>query len=269
MEQTDQRNQRNEHPKTTPDPQRDAAEHSRRWLLISSARHLWRDFRSQQKNLPGGVRKRFWTRMGIGLVFAVAVCAGVTYLGKWLDPRGLTQWDRTTLQWIVEEMPLFTFYNATIFESLGNIAVTVPVLFLTMIIAVHRGDSLIVPGYFLGYALERPLIYFGWWIWDRARPEMVAGGIASPPFHSYPSGHATISIFVYGFLAWLWWRATQSWTERILVLLLLVLLLFLVGWARMRLGTHWPSDIIAGFIIGGTWLGGVIWATKAGDRPGR
>mgnify|MGYP005846548483 CR=1 FL=1 len=39
-----------------------------------------------------------------------------------------------------------------------------------------------------------------------------------------------------------------------------------VGWARLRMETHWPSDIVAGFFIGGIWLGGVIWAIKAGDQ---
>jgi undecaprenyl-diphosphatase len=235
-------------------------------LITSSAQTLWHRFRSIQSSLPASVRRRFWIRLGIGFIFAVAVCAGVTWLGKWLDPKGMTAWDRTSLRWIVEELPLFSFYNATIFESFGNIALTVPILVFTMIIAIRRKDALVVPGFFLGYALLRPLIYAGWWVWDRARPELVAGGIAAPPFHSYPSGHATISIFVYGFLTWLWWRATGSRPEKALMILLLGVLLFLVGWARLRLGTHWPSDIVAGFFIGGVWLGGVVWAIKAGDH---
>ncbi len=241
------------------------ASNGKHWLIVSIAKQLWRSFRTGQTALPGTVRRRFWIRMGIGLILAVGVCAGITYLGRWLDPKGMMAWDRDSLRWLLNQLPLFTFYNATIFESFGNIAMTVPILFLTMLVAIRRGHPLTAIAFFVGYIVMRPLIYVGWWIWDRARPEMVAGGVAAPPFHSYPSGHATISIFVYGFLAWLWWRGTNSRTERVLVLVLLALLLFLIGWARLRLGTHWPSDILSGFIIGGTWLMGVIWAVKAGD----
>jgi len=243
----------------------DTGSKEKKWLIASSAGDLWRRFRTERLSLPVALRRRFWVRMFIGFVFAVAVCCGVTLLGKWLDSKGMTAWDRTSLRWIVEEMPLFSFYNATIFESFGNIALTVPLLALTMIIAIRRQAPLIAIGFFMGYVILRPLIYTGWWIWDRARPELVAGGIASPPFHSYPSGHATISIFVYGFMTWLWWRATGSRLEKALTVFILGVLLLLVGWARLRLGTHWPSDIVAGFLIGGTWLGGVIWAIKAGD----
>ena len=177
-------------------------EHS--WILVRSIRKLWRRFRSEQQALPEEVRHRFWFRMGIGMLLTVAVTAGITYLGKWAAPRGLDGWDERTLRWLVEERPIFTYYDATIFESPGNLAMTVPLLLIVMIIAVRRGSSLIAMGYLWGYVLMRPMIYLGWWIWNRSRPDFVAAGAASPPLHSYPSGHAVISMFMYGFLVWLW-----------------------------------------------------------------
>ncbi len=239
--------------------------HGTNWLSFSATVALWRTFKENYTSLASGARSRFWLRLGAGFLLAMAICAAVTLVGKWLGHHGLTEWDQRVLSWIVEEMPLFTFYNATIFESFGNMALTIPILVLTFTIASHRGAPLTAIAIILGYILLRPLIYFGWWIWDRARPEMVAEGIASPPFHSYPSGHATISIFMYGFLAWLWWRATRSRSERTIILALLAVLLFLVGWARLRLGTHWPSDIIAGFVIGGSWVGSVIWSINGSE----
>ncbi|MFP4347412.1 MAG: phosphatase PAP2 family protein [Thermodesulfobacteriota bacterium] len=240
-------------------------EHS--WILVRSVRELWHGFRAEQRALPEDVRHRFWLRMGIGLLLTVAVTVGITYLGEWAAPRGLDGWDERTLRWLVEEKLIFTYYDATIFESPGNLAMTVPLLLIVMIIAVRRGASLIAMSYFVGYLVTRPIIYLGWWIWNRSRPDFVAAGAASPPLHSYPSGHAVISMFMYGFLVWLWWRVSDSALERAFALFLGALFIAVIGWARLRLGTHWPSDIIAGFVIGAVWLAGVIWAVRAGEKP--
>lgn len=239
-------------------------EHS--WILVRAVRDLWHRFRTQHDALADEVRHRFWIRMGIGLLIAFSATTGITLLGEWAAPKGLNGWDERTLRWLVEEMPIFTYYDATIFESPGNLAMTVPLLVIVMIIAVRRGSSLIALGYFWGYVVTRPIIYLGWGIWNRSRPDFVAAGAASPPLHSYPSGHAVISMFMYGFLVWLWWRVSDSALERAVALFIGALFIAVIGWARLRLGTHWPSDVSAGFVIGGVWLAGVIWAVRAGEK---
>src|SRR3712207_6934939 len=52
--------------------------------------------------------------------------------------------------------------------------------------------------------------------WDRARPDLVAGGAAALSTHSYPSGHTLLICTTYGLLAWLWIRSTRVWAERAL-----------------------------------------------------
>ena len=63
---------------------------------------------------------------------------------------------------------------------------------------------------------------------------------------------------MYGILAFLWIRASRSWLERATAVVLLLALVSVTGIARVRLGTHWPSDIIAGFVIGVAWLAVVL-----------
>jgi undecaprenyl-diphosphatase len=97
---------------------------------------------------------------------------------------------------------------------------------------------------------------------------MIAGGIAAPPLHSFPSGHVALMLSVYGLLAWLWIRASRSPAERTLVVILLAVLLLTVGWARVRLGAHWPSDVLAGYVIGLAWLSTVITSLRRRETYG-
>lgn len=55
----------------------------------------------------------------------------------------------------------------------------------------------------------------------------------------------------------------QAWDR---ALLLLTALSAAVGYARLRMGTHWPSDIIAGTLIGVAWLATVAAALDRAEK---
>jgi membrane-associated phospholipid phosphatase len=70
---------------------------------------------------------------------------------------------------------------------------------------------------------------------------------------SYPSGHAGAALIAYTsllVLAWPW----RVW--RPLVAAGVVLIVGGVGFARVYLGVHWPSDVAAGYLLAGIWLCG-------------
>lgn len=69
---------------------------------------------------------------------------------------------------------------------------------------------------------------------------------------SFPSGHATISVALYGFLAYLLYVLFP--TKRPFVVAGAVLLIALIGFSRLYLGVHFPTDVIAGYILGSIWL---------------
>ena len=94
-----------------------------------------------------------------------------------------------------------------------------------------------------GYALKE--------IIRRARPDGLIPALAQPGF-SFPSGHATASMVLYGFLAFLLCREYPH--RRKLVVLITLITILIIGFSRLYLGVHFPSDVIGGYALGGLWL---------------
>jgi|ERR1035437_978742 undecaprenyl-diphosphatase len=69
---------------------------------------------------------------------------------------------------------------------------------------------------------------------------------------SFPSGHATASMAFYGFTAYILCRLYPLCAKAILSVATIVVLL--IGFSRLYLGLHFPTDVIAGYVVGGVWV---------------
>lgn len=87
---------------------------------------------------------------------------------------------------------------------------------------------------------------------DRHRPPL-SQMIGRYPGGSFPSGHTTQSLVVYGLIALLLIRTHPNW-PRIPVLLSTALLVLLIGVSRLYLGAHWLTDVAGGLLLGTFWL---------------
>ncbi|MBI2045862.1 MAG: phosphatase PAP2 family protein [Parcubacteria group bacterium] len=85
----------------------------------------------------------------------------------------------------------------------------------------------------------------------RPRPEMAE--VIENSF-SFPSGHATIAVALYGFLAYILFRMCRTRKEKIVVSVAAVFIVLLIGFSRLYLGVHYVSDVIAGYLVGALWL---------------
>ena len=71
---------------------------------------------------------------------------------------------------------------------------------------------------------------------------------------SFPSGHAIMAVTFYGLLIYILQHSIAiDWLNWLLTILVIVLI-FLIGFSRVYLRVHYASDVAAGFIIGLLWL---------------
>jgi membrane-associated phospholipid phosphatase len=96
-----------------------------------------------------------------------------------------------------------------------------------------------------------------------ARPP-VARLDAAPPTSSFPSGHTAAAVALYGGIAvmvlWVYGRSTAT---RIVAGVLWCVPVY-VALSRLYRGMHYPTDVLAGALLGGLWL---LLVTKTLLRP--
>ncbi|MDQ3441696.1 MAG: phosphatase PAP2 family protein [Planctomycetota bacterium] len=237
-------------------------------LVVRALRDLWRTLRDDCR----AIRRRAWWRWGMTLFVGFVVCCAVSYGGTKFAharvDRGLAAWDERMIMKLADEGPI-SFPNAILLESPGNLAYLIPLTITASVIAIRRHAPLAAITIQVAYWLQRPIVIIGWQTWDRTRPKLIGDGIAAPGLHSFPSGHAALCVAVYGFLAYLWIRSSRSFVEKVMAVVLVAVLATLVSLARVRLGSHWPSDILAGAALGMMWVGVVIVAYRNAMRSAR
>ncbi|MED0958862.1 phosphatase PAP2 family protein [Bacillus paramycoides] len=72
--------------------------------------------------------------------------------------------------------------------------------------------------------------------------------------YSFPSGHAMLSIMTFGFLAYIIAANLKSVAGKCGITILLGILIILIGLSRVILNVHYPTDILAGYCVGGILL---------------
>ena len=89
-------------------------------------------------------------------------------------------------------------------------------------------------------------------VFERVRPEHVHG-IAQADGFSFPSGHTSGSMAAYAMLAYLATRLLpRHW--HLPVVMMAGAVIFTAGWSRVVLQVHYASDVLAGWLLAGTWV---------------
>jgi undecaprenyl-diphosphatase len=84
--------------------------------------------------------------------------------------------------------------------------------------------------------------------------------------YSYPSGHVLEAITIYGIIAVLVWRSSLPRIVRIGVPVLFTAIIILVAIARVAVGEHYPSDVLASIFAGIGFVALFSWLLDLLDR---
>lgn len=147
----------------------------------------------------------------------------------------------------------------------GTVALTLATAVVAGLLLFERRPAkagLVVAAVVGGTALSSALK----WGLDRPRPDLVPHLVeALSP--SFPSGHAMLSTVVYLTLGALLARFEfRRGATRAYVVACSIGLALAIGVSRVYLGVHWPSDVLAGWCLGGAWA---IACLVAADRLAR
>ena len=100
-----------------------------------------------------------------------------------------------------------------------------------------------------GLAIYKPMKH----IFLRARPDAALHLVKQGGF-SFPSGHSVTSVIFYGVLIYLLNRHCKNDKLRKVLTVICGFLALTIGPSRIYVGVHWPTDVLAGWCIGGAVL---------------
>ena len=153
--------------------------------------------------------------------------------------------------WVQEMMRDVTALGS--FACLGLLVVGVAIYLL--LAGLRHAAVLVVVCVLSGTALST-LLKMGY---DRPRPDLES--FTHQFTSSFPSGHSMLSAVTYLSIGALLARLAPTLPLKVFALGSALFLTILVGFSRLYLGVHFPSDILAGWCLGAAWA--LLWSTIA------
>jgi undecaprenyl-diphosphatase len=86
------------------------------------------------------------------------------------------------------------------------------------------------------------------------RPRMADWVAIHEASFSYPSGHAALSLTFYGLWIFFIARSRLPTAVRRALAALLVAWIAAIGWSRLALGAHYPTDLVGGYLLAAVLL---------------
>jgi len=97
-----------------------------------------------------------------------------------------------------------------------------------------------------------------------ARPRP-SGGLVHAGGYGFPSGHATVTTLLVLLGLW-WWTQGRSPSSRTAAWVLGAVVMAAVGWDRIYLGVHFPTDVVGGIALGLAWASWAIVVVRLSAR---
>jgi undecaprenyl-diphosphatase len=217
-----------------------------RATLVALARWLGRHVRG------------FYTRLGLvlsaGLAIALVGLWGLSSLTEEVLEGDTDRFDRAVLHWIDARSTPWLDQAALEVTALGDTLVValVALVAVTLLrLLGRRGYAFLLGLAVGGAAIINPVLKA---IFGRDRPRVFEWGVQhGASSDAYPSGHALMSMVTLVTLAFVVHRlSARRWVGAVAMTLAAVVTVS-IGLSRLYLGVHYPSDVLAGYVVGFAW----------------
>ena len=207
--------------------------------------------------------------LAAGLAFSAFVIWAFFELADEVLEGDSTAFDRAVLLWIHQNVPDWLDGPMRLITAFGYFYVVVLFLGVAVYFFYRRGWRLsaVLLAVSTGGSIVLTTVLKS--VFQRARPELFDSGYQAS-FYSFPSGHATVAVGFYGMLTVILAYRLEG-LARWAVVVFGTLVVLLIGFSRLYLGVHYPTDILAGYLSALLWLvcvGGVyaLWLSVRGLR---
>jgi len=189
----------------------------------------------------------------VGFVVMFVALAGFFELTEALSINDeLGQFDQALAQTLRVSVDANTYRFFSVVTRLGDGWLLTAVSVVIALLLIARKQWLLLAGWLAAVGGNALLTRALKTLFQRLRP-LHDNGFATADGWSFPSGHSSGALVVYGMLAYLVIRAVPRQWHLPMVLLTITLILT-VGSSRIFLQVHYFSDVLAGFCSGAAWL---------------
>lgn len=185
----------------------------------------------------------------LGFVYVLALFAGVVEDLITSDPIIAADTRIANLFFVFRTDGLTTVF--TWISMLGKSQVILVFILISVVILWLWRKKYCMPPLFVAVAGSEAFTHLGKLAFHRPRPEMA---VYAEHSFSFPSGHATIAVAFYGFIAYLLIRFSQSWHRKVNIFFTTIVIILALGASRIYLGVHYISDVWSGYLVGAMWL---------------
>ncbi|MGH7618239.1 MAG: phosphatase PAP2 family protein [Gemmatimonadaceae bacterium] len=187
-----------------------------------------------------------------GTAIAIVFTWAFSELAKHVSKGSTQPFDDAIMHWIgAHQIPLLESVMLEV-TALGTGTVVGMIVLIAgtfLWLNRHRHSAILLIVATLGGIVLDNLLKIGF---NRPRPQIFEWGTHAAS-SSFPSGHAMSSAIVYGTVAYLAARLQRDALARILTFVLAAIIIVMISVSRVYLGVHYPSDILAGLLIGIAW----------------
>ena len=189
--------------------------------------------------------------LGLGLALATLLVLG--WLTSEVVEGDTLRFDEAVRTWVhahSSDALTAVMQAASILGSPGVLGPAAFVIFFLLLRIGWRREAWLFLVALLGALVLEQIMKLGF---HRARPAAFFG-IPAPSSYSYPSGHALFAVCFFGTLAWILAARRYSRMARAALWSGAIVIAGLIGYSRIYLGVHYPTDVIAGYASALVWL---------------